>query len=201
MKEREAARRSQILEAVTRVVDDYGVDGVTMRRVAGAANVSVGMLTYYYASKREMIFDALRAANQRRSRQRREIGGEGSSPRRMGAYFDVAFSQEPGGQDWTFTLMTWAQATRDPEMRQYVVDHFIEGRESMAGHIQAGIEAGLVRDDIDPYALSELFIAVRDGLGVEVALGADDVDVRRARELADLFLKLLRPRPDRFPIK
>ena len=140
-------------------------------------------------------------ANARRSRQRRAIGGEGSNPRRMPAYFDVAFSEEPGSQDWVFTLMTWAQATRDPEMRRYFVDHFVEGRESMAGHIRAGIEAGQVRDDVDPDALAELFIAVRDGLGVEVALEADDVSRSRARELAALFLKLLKPQQSTSAVK
>lgn len=201
LKEREAARRAQILEAVTQVVDDYGIDGVTMRRVAERAHVSVGMLTYYYASKRELIFDALTEANSRRYRQRRAIGGEGSNPRRMAAYFDVAFSEEPGIQDWAFTLMSWAQATRDPELRQYLVDHFVEGRQSMVGHIQAGIETGEVRDDLDPQALAELFIAVRDGLGVEVALEADGVSRTRARQLADMFLKLLRPCPSLTPSK
>ena len=194
MKEREVARRAQILTAVTEVVDDYGIDGVTMRRIAERAHVSIGMVTYYYASKRELIFDALTEANARRYHQRRAIGGEGSNPRRMGAYFDVAFSEEPGVQDWAFTLMTWAQATRDSELRRYLVDHFVEGRQSMAGHIRAAIEAGEVRDDIDPEAMAELFIAVRDGLGVEVAIGADDVTRSRARDLAEMFLELLRPR-------
>ena len=193
MKEREATRRAQILQAVTQVVDEYGIDGVTMRRVAERAQVSIGMVTYYYASKRELILDALTQANDRRYRQRRAIGGEESNPRRMAAYFDVAFSDDPRLHDWPFTLLTWGQATRDPELKRYLVDHFVEGRESMVGHIKAGVAAGLVRDDIDPYALSELFIAVRDGLGVEVALGADDVDHTRAHQLADLFLKLIKP--------
>jgi AcrR family transcriptional regulator len=201
VKEREAVRRAQILDAVTKVVDDYGIDGVTMRRVAERASVSIGMVTYYYASKRELIFDALKESNARRSHQRRAIGGESTSPRRMRAYFDVAFSDEPGMQDWAFTLMTWAQATRDPELRKYLVDHFIEGRESMSGHIRAGIESGEVRHDIDPEAIAELFIAVRDGLGVEVALGADDVTRARARELAEMFLTLLKPRPGPTPSK
>jgi AcrR family transcriptional regulator len=201
VKEREATRRAQILEAVTQVVDDYGIDGVTMRRVAQRAQVSVGMVTYYYASKRELIFAALKEANDVRHRQRRAIGGEETNPRRMAAYFDVAFSEEPGLQDWAFTLMTWAQATRDPEMRSYLVDHFMEGRESMTGHIRAGIEAGIVRRDVDPEALAELFIAVRDGLGVEVALEADDVTRTRARALADIFLNLLKPDRDHSPPK
>ncbi len=196
LKEREAARRAQILEAVTRVVDDYGIDGVTMRRVAERAHVSVGMVTYYFASKRELIFDALTEANDRRQKQRRAIGGEDSNPRRMAAYFDVAFSEEPGSQDRAFTLQTWAQATRDPEMQKYLVDHFVTGRQSMVGHLQAAIELGVVRDDIDPEAIAELFIAVRDGLGVEVALGAGDVTRARARQLAEFFLELLKPCPE-----
>jgi AcrR family transcriptional regulator len=196
VKEREVARRAQILDAVTEVVDQYGVDGVTMRRVAEKAQVSIGMVTYYYGSKRELIFDALKQADDLRRRQRRAIGGETTSPRRMAAYFDVAFSEAPGFQDWAFTLLTWAQATRDPEMRDYVADHFASGRATMAGHIRAGIDAGEVRPDLDPEALSELFIAVRDGLGVEVALGAGEVTHSRARELADVFLKLLKPCQD-----
>ncbi len=85
MKEHEAARRALILDAVRQVVDEYGIDGITMRKVADKANVSVGMLTYYYRSKRELILDALTEANNLRHLQRRAIGGEGSNPRRMAA--------------------------------------------------------------------------------------------------------------------
>lgn len=193
MKEREAARRAQILEAVRQVVDEHGIDGVTMRRVANQASVSIGMVTYYYASKRELILDALTESNNLRHLQRRAIGGEGSNPRRMAAYFDVAFSEDPRLQDWAFTLLVWAQAIRDPELRKYHEDHFLEGRQSMAKHIRAGIEAGEVREDVDPDLISELFIAVRDGLGVQMALGADDVSPARARDLAEVFLNLLKP--------
>ena len=82
---REQRRKQQILPAVIAVVAEDGFEGATMRKIAERAGVSVGMLSYYYRNKREMIQDALRdahnrAARRRRSRCRRRPG-PGANPR------------------------------------------------------------------------------------------------------------------------
>jgi DNA-binding transcriptional regulator YbjK len=57
---RAAARRTAILEATLRVLGEQGPGGVTHRAVAAAADVPLAATTYYFASKEELLGDALR---------------------------------------------------------------------------------------------------------------------------------------------
>src|SRR5262245_32511112 len=49
------ARREQILDATLRVIGDGGVDAVRHRRVAAAAGLPLGSITYYFASRDELL--------------------------------------------------------------------------------------------------------------------------------------------------
>jgi TetR/AcrR family transcriptional regulator, regulator of biofilm formation and stress response len=54
------AIRAAIIEATIRLIGRDGVDGVTHRAVAREASVSLSSTTYHYASKDEIVAEALR---------------------------------------------------------------------------------------------------------------------------------------------
>jgi DNA-binding transcriptional regulator YbjK len=54
------AIRAAIIEATIRLIGRDGVDGVTHRAVANEARVSLSSTTYHYASKDEIVSEALR---------------------------------------------------------------------------------------------------------------------------------------------
>lgn len=51
--------RERILHAVLRVIGRDGVAGVTNRRVAREAEVSLGSITYHFATQRELLREAM----------------------------------------------------------------------------------------------------------------------------------------------
>lgn len=53
-----ADRRDQVLAATLDVIAEHGVAGVTYRTVAVAAGVPFGSMTYYFASKDELLLAA-----------------------------------------------------------------------------------------------------------------------------------------------
>jgi TetR/AcrR family transcriptional repressor of bet genes len=53
------ARRRQIVDAVWSVIADRGLDAVSLRHVAAAAGVSVGLVQHYFSDKDEMVLYAL----------------------------------------------------------------------------------------------------------------------------------------------
>ena len=53
------ARRRLVLEAVLRVIGDMGIRGVTHRAVAEEAGTSLRATTYYFASKDDLLVQAL----------------------------------------------------------------------------------------------------------------------------------------------
>ncbi len=53
-------RRSTILDATLRLIATDGVDSITHRRVATAANVPLGSTTYYFESREQLLREAFR---------------------------------------------------------------------------------------------------------------------------------------------
>lgn len=50
-----AQRRAEIATALWQVIHEQGIDGVSFRRVAEAAGVSVGRVQHYFADKRDLV--------------------------------------------------------------------------------------------------------------------------------------------------
>jgi AcrR family transcriptional regulator len=55
------ARRREIVEASWRVIAAEGLDGLTMRKIASAADCTTGRLTHYFANREELVLASLRA--------------------------------------------------------------------------------------------------------------------------------------------
>ena len=53
------ARRLLLLQTTLRLIADDGIDAVTHRSVAEAANVPLGSTTYWFKSRQEMLREAL----------------------------------------------------------------------------------------------------------------------------------------------
>jgi AcrR family transcriptional regulator len=58
--EKKVDRESRILDAVLSLLSRHGISGVSMRSVARAAGVALGLVNYYYADKVGLIKAALR---------------------------------------------------------------------------------------------------------------------------------------------
>lgn len=59
----EDIRRIELIEAAYRVFIDGGLNGLTTTRICHEAGLSQGILTYYFRSKDEVLFEMVRYAN------------------------------------------------------------------------------------------------------------------------------------------
>lgn len=55
-----AQRRTEIVHGLWQVILERGIDGVTFRAVAEAAEVSIGRVQHYFDSKRELVLEGCR---------------------------------------------------------------------------------------------------------------------------------------------
>lgn len=77
-------RRSEILDAVVRVIIDVGFTDMTVADVAQAAGVSNALVHYHFTSKPELIEAALRVASLEDQQWRNAImSGTGSATARI----------------------------------------------------------------------------------------------------------------------
>jgi TetR/AcrR family transcriptional regulator, regulator of biofilm formation and stress response len=113
-------RRYQILEAALRIIGDGGPDAVTFRRVARGARAPLSSLTYYFASREQLIREAFRLYLAAATRFVSDLGGEPRPHTADGLVeflLEVArreFADDPAMVHVEYELIL--HAARDPEI-------------------------------------------------------------------------------------
>lgn len=77
-RQRESARRDQIVAAATDFVLEHGLIGLSLRPLAAALGTSDRMLLYHFASKDDLVAAVLRESNDRSIAQIRALAARGS---------------------------------------------------------------------------------------------------------------------------
>ena len=181
-------RRNEVLQHVTALIGEHGIDGMTMRQVAHATGLSTGTINYHFGNKRGLVLAALASAG-----EAPEGSAPGGSPlsrlRRLLASF-VLDSQERRAW-WQFWVEVAAQSARDEELRRHERARQTAQRRHVEEVIEEGIRRGEVRADVDAATAAEPLIALATGLAILQLTAPDEVTVRRASEtLEDAVRKI-----------
>jgi DNA-binding transcriptional regulator YbjK len=162
-------RIEQTLRATLDVIRDQGLGAVTHRTVSDASGVPLGSLTYYFASKQELLRAALRlyvtedVARLRATAE--QLLAEGVTGEQVVARFAEFFEADPDGGLPQFEL--YLEASRDPELRAVAVE-CLQAYEEVAA---LGLRAAGIPEPEDAAAV---VVAMVDGLGLQrIAAGPD----------------------------
>ena len=82
-----ALRRRQLVEASWDVIAAEGIEGVTLRKVAQAADCTTGRIAHYFSGREELVRSALRAAHKDAARRMMRIARSGAENRRSCSRF------------------------------------------------------------------------------------------------------------------
>lgn len=119
--ERRATTRGALLDAVLESLVEDGYAGITTRKIALRAGVSQGTQQHYFASKRELVVEALRYAVQKLAADSRKriLAGDLTDPERQAAIIDELWRLH---QNPTFraSLEVWNAARGDDDLRREV---------------------------------------------------------------------------------
>ena len=113
--------RDRILDAAFELITEEGIGAVSNRRVAAAASVSLGSLTYHFPDQRDLLREGLRRYV-REEISRIEAVAKGLrdlrlSPERLGDEIQ-GFTAMAAGPQLLAELELHLQAARDPELQQ-----------------------------------------------------------------------------------
>ena len=111
--------RERILHAVLRVIGTDGVAGVTNRRVAREAEVSLGSLTYHFESQRELLREAMLLFVAEESARLAALADAhpGASLASAAALVERVAVDTRFGHEQIAPLELYIQAGRDPSLR------------------------------------------------------------------------------------
>jgi DNA-binding transcriptional regulator YbjK len=170
------ARRLLLLQTTLRLIADEGIDAVSHRSVAEAAGVPLGSTTYWFASRQDMLREALDHFARSEIKTERErladVLGKRLSRRRLVDEFTTHLLSQLGDGRWR-TVAQYAlvqEATRQPELER-VCREWTEAWEEMMTEVFASLGA------TSPELEARMFLVMLDGLLVgQLAAPSDDVE-------------------------
>ena len=167
-------RRLVLLEAFAQIAD-RGVDGMSMRTLAGATGLSMGTITYHFNNKRQLLLDAIAYGYQRPPAGMREgdiVGNLRSLVRR----YDL--STERRRTWWRFWVAVVTHAQKDEEVRALLAEQHRSAVGRFHKLIDDGIAAGLI-ENVDSASAAERLVAHAHGLAVAQLVDPSCSDVLR----------------------
>lgn len=112
-------RRERILHACLTVIAEQGLDKTALREVARTANVPLGSVSYHFASRDDLIFEAMEGFAQRMSEQFLDAMSECASTEdavdAVVAYMTGTIFHEPS--DLLLSLTLYTMAAREERYR------------------------------------------------------------------------------------
>src|SRR4051794_30067446 len=109
-------RRSELADAVARVIARSGLESASMRRVAAEAGWTTGTLAHYFSNKRELLLFTLASSLERRRAQRFDRESLAPAAAIRGTLESGLPTTEQTRLHWIVTIAFAAQSTTDAEL-------------------------------------------------------------------------------------
>jgi AcrR family transcriptional regulator len=175
-------RRPELLAAAAAVIRRRGLENARVADVAAEAGTSAPSVLYYFATKAELLKEALTSAEERFYETLAAELEEIESARKRLLHI-VRSSYGEGDYDAALWMELWARALRDPELAATRAELDGRWRRTIAEVVRYGHERGEF-GPADPEEFAVLLAALLDGLAVQIALRDLEVTPGRVRELA-----------------
>jgi AcrR family transcriptional regulator len=175
-------RRPELLAAAAEVIRERGLEHVRVADVADRAGTSAPSVLYYFASKAELLKDALTTAEEHYYEDlARDLAQIDGGPERLVKIIDSACGE--GDYDAALWMELWARALSDPDLAATRAELDVRWRRAIAEVVRYGQQRGEF-GPADPDDVAVLLAALLDGLAVQIALSDIEVTPPRVRELS-----------------
>jgi AcrR family transcriptional regulator len=162
-------RREQIVRATIRCLARHGYAGLTMKRVAAEAQVSPGILHYYFRDKAAMLAAAaLRVTADLDRRVATEARGARDARERLRALIRACLRTGVDHRDfWTVFIEFWGEAFHDRRLAAMNRRAYTRARGLVGTVLAQGIAAGQFRP-LDAAEAATVALALLDGLALQL---------------------------------
>jgi AcrR family transcriptional regulator len=186
----EEQRRREILQAVCGAIGERGYAAVRISDIAARARTSTGTVHYYFANKQDVLHQALRFAfEQSLARQLHEMGTLTSARDRLIRLIELNLPDEPEVvEEWVVWMEFWIEALHRSELRPVNEELYGHWRKIVSDIIQRGQATGEFLTTADAGDLANEFVALMDGLSIQVLLHSQQMTVGDMRRLCTNFV-------------
>ena len=184
----ESVMKDVALEAVVKVMLKEGIDGLTMDRVAAAADVAKGTLYNYFKDKDQMLlFVAKRVFEPIDAGLREILTSDGSALTKIERVLELFFVTVEGQRRILSELMAMKSQAHTKEGEAFKLERFASAVEAIAVIVKEGIKQKVFRK-CDPQVVGEtIFGAVVFSIEMQVASNTRREASESVSTLMDLF--------------
>ncbi|MDI4234168.1 TetR/AcrR family transcriptional regulator [Bradyrhizobium sp. Arg237L] len=181
----EVVRRRQVIDAAVSILSNQGWRDLTIREVSEVANVSVGVVTHYFSSKRAIIVDAISDTNQRFSRTIGQMERKNSNVKlRLAAVVDLMTRPEAYDlPNHNFWIALYGRLPFDQVIQAELQRLQRWLQECVAKIVKQGIHQGDFKTDHLPEDIAANFVVSAFGQIVTAAAAPTDLPTERRRKL------------------
>jgi AcrR family transcriptional regulator len=179
---------TRLIEAAAEIFANEGYDRAGVAMIARRAGVTTGAIYSRYASKAELLVEAVRThcVSPLDSILAPTIAGaaEGETATRLAAAgAHIGTRGLPLGQ--ALLLEAMVAGRRDPELRAVLIERLDERRQMMRTVVDAAQAEGSLDPSIDPHAVVQLMQAIGLGFLLQEAMGLDSPSAQGWAHLID----------------
>lgn len=176
-------KRKRIIDAAYKVFASKGYKNASIKDIAKEADVTPGLIHYYFKNKEELLFSVQHYVQQRYHRKY-----EGKDKRDISSAFDTLeeiksrSEQDPDWYRWRYEL--YSLGLKNEDIQNEVASILKNGRESLSKPLQ-----NLLVEQKDAEELAGILLACFDGLALQKIVD-QDFNIDRAYELLGDLLKI-----------
>ncbi|WP_053218415.1 TetR/AcrR family transcriptional regulator [Virgibacillus senegalensis] len=181
-------RRNQIAEAAWRVILKHGMEGVTVRKVAEEAGLSLGALRYYFSNQEGLLRYAINLVKDRVAERIKQIISRDLPPKQK--MLNVLLEIVPTNQQTRAEMEVWftfiSYARHHRHLLEEEGDGILQAIQLMFGYLQ---KKGLLRKGLDIELETEKLYAIVDGLALHAMLEPKRVTEKQAAKVISSHLE------------
>jgi AcrR family transcriptional regulator len=192
-----SARREALVDAAIESLKRYGYEGLSVRRIAAEAGVSIGLINHHFPNKDTLVAESYRTFGRRLAATfEAAVAAAGPDPRaRLRAYLDAFFSgPNLNPQVLTAWVVYWSLVQVSPEMKA-VRDEEGRGYSEALGQLLSDLAKSRGAMTLDINLAVTGLTALLDGLWLQLCLDPTSIRPKDAAALCgDWVDRVVAPR-------
>ena len=184
-------RRQKVVAVASRLIAEAGLEAVTVRDVALAAECSTAIVSHYFHNQRELLFLTYTSSIDRATERSEAAAARGDL---KGFVAELMPLDEERLIEWKIWLAFWAKAVPEPEIAEVQRACVLRARGNILRVMQGLRAEGVVAPDLDLEDEARRILTLLMGMAVQVIFDPADWPAERQHALIDAELaKLYRP--------
>lgn len=186
---KEDARRDEIVDAALRLVLQVGYNQVTLADIAKQVGVSKGLISYYFPKKEDVFLAVLNQIVERLTTDFQSFAdAETTAPEKLKMIFANLFGNEKRARRYyTVVIDYMAQAIRTPEVQEYTQHIYNSYRTYTEKIIIEGVHRGQLRD-VNPERATSMTLGMMEGLVLQWFFDKKGFDLDEAYRMCVDFM-------------